>query len=62
MVSDSGDYEIHAMDPDVLVDWDLIEQVVSSLHQNFYNFFLKSSDKCKKFIYADYFVNVINLS
>ena len=47
VVSDSGDYEIHAMDPDVLVDWDLIEQVVSSLHQNFYNFFLKSSDKCK---------------
>lgn len=29
VVSDSGDYTIHAMDPDVLVEWDLIEQVVS---------------------------------
>lgn len=31
VVSDSGDYTIHAMDPDVLVEWDLIEQVVSVL-------------------------------
>lgn len=29
VVSDSGDYTIHAMDPDVLVEWDFIEQVVS---------------------------------
>ena len=29
VVSDSGDYAIHAMDPDVLVEWDFIEQVVS---------------------------------
>jgi len=29
VVSDSGDYTIHAVDPDVLVEWDFIEQVVS---------------------------------
>ena len=28
VVCDSGDYTVHAMDPDVLVEWDLIEQVV----------------------------------
>ena len=28
VVSDSGDYTIHAVDPDVLVEWDFIEQVV----------------------------------
>lgn len=33
VVSDSGDYEIHAMDPDVLVDWDLIEQVRILSHE-----------------------------
>ena len=31
IVSDSGDYAVHAADPDKLVDWDLIEQVVSGL-------------------------------
>lgn len=33
VVSDSGDYTIHAMDPDVLVEWDLIEQVRIFSHE-----------------------------
>lgn len=33
VVSDCGDYEIHAMDPDVLVEWDLIEQVRIFSHE-----------------------------
>ena len=28
VVCDTGDYAVHSMDPDVLVEWDLIEQVV----------------------------------
>ena len=30
VVCDSGDYTVHIVDPDVLVDWTLIEQVVCS--------------------------------
>ncbi len=30
VVREDGDYSIHATDPDRLVDWDLIQQVVSS--------------------------------
>lgn len=33
VVSDCGDYEIHAVDPDVLVEWDLIEQVRIFSHE-----------------------------
>ena len=29
VVGESGDYSVNAMDPDVLVDWNLVEQVVS---------------------------------
>ena len=28
VVKDSGDYTLQATDPDALVDWDLVEQVV----------------------------------
>ena len=31
MVHDAGDYMVHAADPDMLVEWDLIQQVVSRL-------------------------------
>lgn len=30
VVSDSGDYTVYAVDPDILVDWSLVEQVVSN--------------------------------
>ena len=30
VVKETGDYSVNAVDPDILVDWDLIEQVVSS--------------------------------
>ena len=30
VVRDGIDYSVHAADPDTLVDWDLIEQVVSN--------------------------------
>lgn len=33
VVSDSGDYTVHCMDPDVLVEWDLIEQVRIFSHE-----------------------------
>lgn len=33
VVCDSGDYSVHAMDPDVLVEWDLIEQVRIFSHE-----------------------------
>lgn len=33
VVSDSGDYTIHAMDPDGLVEWDFIEQVRIFSHE-----------------------------
>lgn len=33
VVCDSGDYTVHAIDPDVLVEWDFIEQVVSFLKE-----------------------------
>lgn len=33
VVCDSGDYTVHAMDPDVLVEWDLIEQVRIFSHE-----------------------------
>ena len=32
VVSASGDYSMHSGDPDRLVDWDRIEQVVSTYH------------------------------
>ena len=35
VVCDSGDYTVHAMDPDVLVEWDLIEQVVRPANNKF---------------------------
>lgn len=28
VVKDDGDYSIHSVDPDVLVDWDAIELIV----------------------------------
>ena len=31
VVSDRGDYRVHSADPDLLVDWDCIELVVSTL-------------------------------
>ena len=31
MVRDLGDYIVHSIDADKLVDWDLVEQVVSSI-------------------------------
>ena len=31
VVKYSGDYSVHLADPDLLVEWDLIEQVVSSV-------------------------------
>lgn len=31
-MSASGDYSMHSGDPDRLVDWDRIEQVVSTYH------------------------------
>lgn len=30
VVKDSGDYTLQATDPDALVDWDLVEQVVGA--------------------------------
>lgn len=30
VVKDSGDYTVQMMDPDVLVNWDSVEQVVST--------------------------------
>lgn len=32
VVKDTGDYAVHLMDPDVLVDWDKVEQVVSDVY------------------------------
>ena len=32
VVNDSYDYTVHAVDPDTLVEWDYIEQVVSALY------------------------------
>lgn len=32
VVKDTGDYAVHLMDPDVLVDWDKVEQVVSDIY------------------------------
>ena len=32
VVADNGDYSIHTSDPDLLVDWDSIELVVSHTH------------------------------
>lgn len=29
MVKDGGDYSVYLADPDILVDWKLIEQIVS---------------------------------
>lgn len=39
VVRESGDYLLQATDPDALVDWDVIEQVVSmcNISAKFYN-------------------------
>ena len=34
VVNDGFDYTVHAVDPDTLVDWDRIEQVVSEFTQS----------------------------
>lgn len=37
MVKDSGDYTVQMMDPDVLVNWEAVEQVVSTDLTKFYD-------------------------
>ena len=38
VVKDGQDYSVHLMDPDVLVKWESVEQVVSPFLQNRYSF------------------------
>ena len=43
VVKDGQDYSVHLMDPDVLVKWESVEQVVSPFLQKRYAFCGRSS-------------------